>query len=125
MVPDVDPSFAALLAERLAQVEHQEAELVAAIDDVRLARSLTFADDEHDPEGSTASLDQARDQALLDQTRHTMAELLAARQRLATGRYGRCEQCGRPIPVERLRARPEATRCVTCSAQRSRRSSAR
>ncbi len=122
---DVDLIFADLLAERVAQVERQEAELVAAIEGVRLARSLTFADDEHDPEGSTASLDQARDQALLDQTRHTLAELLAAQHRLVTGRYGRCEQCGRPIPVERLRARPEATRCVTCSAQRSRRSSAR
>ena len=53
-----------------------------------MARSLTFADDEHDPEGSTVSLDQARDVALLDRIERSMAELIAAQERLASGTYG-------------------------------------
>ena len=34
--------------------------------------------------------------------------------RLEEGGYGTCEDCLRPIPAERLRARPEAVRCVGC-----------
>jgi DnaK suppressor protein len=104
-----------LITERLAQVEAQRDELTRAIADMRLARSLTFADDEHDPEGSTVSLDQARDVALLDRTNRSVAELQAAADRLTAGTYGRCELCGGAIPSERLVARPEARRCVSCA----------
>jgi RNA polymerase-binding transcription factor DksA len=111
----VNRTYAELLEERLAQAHTQQAALVLAIEDMRVARSLTYADDEHDPEGSTLSLDQARDTALLEQTERTLAELTAAQQRLAAGTYGRCELCGREIPTERLLVRPEARLCVPCS----------
>ncbi len=75
-----------------------------------------FADDEHDPDGSTASLDQARDVALLEQTERTLAELADAQRRLASGSYGRCEICGRSIPRARMLARPETRSCVACAA---------
>jgi len=39
-----------------------------------------------------------------------------ALERLEAGRYGLCERCGRPIPPERLRAVPAATRCAPCQA---------
>jgi DnaK suppressor protein len=116
-MPDPDPRYADLLSERVAQARTQREALVTAIEEMRTARSLTFADDEHDPEGSTVSLDQARDAALLDRTEQTLTELTAAQQRLASGRYGVCERCGRPIPTERLLARPEARHCVPCSAR--------
>ncbi|SEP67769.1 TraR/DksA family transcriptional regulator [Microlunatus flavus] len=77
-----------------------------------------FSDDEHDPEGSTASMDQVRDTALLATVRRTLAELLAARERLDAGAYGVCESCGRPIAPERLEARPGARTCVACAARR-------
>ncbi len=110
------PPFADLLAQRVAQAEAQRVELTGAIEQMRVARSLTFADDEHDPEGSTTSLDQARDTALLDRTERALGELRAAQERLASGAYGVCERCGKAIPVERLQARPEARRCVGCAA---------
>ena len=105
----------ALLARRIAQAEEQRDSLSRAIEDMRTARSLTFADDEHDPEGSTVSLDQARDAALLVRTTSQLDELREARRRLDEGCYGDCSSCGRPIPEERLRARPEARLCVPCS----------
>lgn len=37
-----------------------------------------------------------------------------ARARIADGRYGRCIDCGRAIPMERLKAQPTAMRCVAC-----------
>lgn len=33
------------------------------------------------------------------------------------GEYGRCRQCGEPIPEERLEALPQATLCVPCQSQ--------
>lgn len=115
-MPDDEPTYAELLDLRWRQAEEQRAALTAAIDQMRTARSLTTADDEHDPEGSTVSLDHARDDALLVGTEQTLAELAAARERLAAGRYGVCERCGEPIPEARLRARPEARSCVRCAA---------
>lgn len=112
-----DPVVVELLRERVAQAEGQRAALQAAIEDMRIARSLTVADDEHDPEGSMVSLDQARDAALLDRTRQTLGELIAAQERLATDAYGLCERCGRAIPGDRLRARPEARFCVPCTSR--------
>jgi len=115
-VPGADLTYASLLHQRATQAQTQRAALARAIEDMRDARSLTFADDEHDPEGSTVSLDQARDAALLDRVDQTLAELTAASQRLAAGTYGICERCGGNIPAERLLARPEARLCVPCAA---------
>ncbi|WP_204913674.1 TraR/DksA C4-type zinc finger protein [Microlunatus spumicola] len=114
----VDPAdVRALLDERTTAAQAQREALRAAIEQTQHARSLTFTDDEHDPEGSTASLDQARDTALLAQVDRTLAELAAARGRLAAGTYGTCERCGQPVAPERLAARPEARTCVRCAAR--------
>ena len=40
--------------------------------------------------------------------------------RIETGDYGRCEDCGDLIPLERLRALPTTTTCVPCSEARER-----
>ena len=109
--------YAELLAERVAAVEGQRVALQAAIESTRSARSLMFADDEHDPDGSTASLDQARDTALLERAEQTLAALAAAQQRLSSGSYGSCEVCGREIASERLMARPETRDCIDCAAK--------
>jgi DnaK suppressor protein len=37
-----------------------------------------------------------------------------ALDRLSDGKYGVCEDCEEEIPTERLKFRPEATRCVGC-----------
>ena len=117
---DRSAAWVEALAERRAQAEAQREALRAAIEETREARSLMFADDEHDPDGSTASLDQARDVALLARTEQTLAELAAAAQRLADGTYGVCQRCGRPVGAERLAARPETAVCVDCASRATR-----
>ena len=42
-------------------------------------------------------------------------EISAALARLDDGTYGVCETCGQPIPLDRLRARPTARRCIACA----------
>lgn len=58
------------------------------------ARDLEFALDAHD----TAEI----------------AAVDAALRRIAEGRYGECTDCGAHIMEARLRAAPEAARCIKC-----------
>lgn len=73
------------------------------------------ADDEHDVEGASIAFERAHVQGLLDRARVRAAALQAALGRLAAGTYGRCEHCGEAIGADRLAARPEAVRCISCA----------
>ncbi len=42
------------------------------------------------------------------------AEAVEALHRIDAGSYGTCTSCGEKIPAARLRAKPEAIRCVRC-----------
>jgi DnaK suppressor protein len=43
-----------------------------------------------------------------------LADIDAALQRMDSGRYGECIDCGIDIPPARLQAQPSAARCVAC-----------
>lgn len=109
--------FAALLDAREASDRAQVERLAVDIAEVTAATRDVPADDEHDPEGSTATLERAREVALLASTEKALANIAAARERLEAGTYGRCTSCGNPIPRERLEIRPEAQYCVSCAAK--------
>ena len=70
------------------------------------------ADDEHDPEGATIAYERSQVAALIDQAEQHLVEIDAAEGRIADGTYGKCVVCGRPIPDERLEARPTAKTCI-------------
>ncbi|GAA1900732.1 TraR/DksA family transcriptional regulator [Lapillicoccus jejuensis] len=102
---------ARLEAERervLALAASSRADVAAMVE----ASRDSNADDEHDPEGQTIAYERQQLEALGSSARRRLAEVDAALQRVADGTYGVCEVCGRPIPDERLEARPTATRCV-------------
>lgn len=80
--------------------------------------ALVAVDDEHDPEGVTAGFERAHLEALLDGAHSQLAELDRAVERLEGGSYGGCLDCGRPIGIERLTARPTATHCIGCASLR-------
>ncbi len=65
--------------------------------------------------------DADRTQAMLDVASRQRTAVLAALKRLDDGGYGRCLDCGRPVPEGRLEARPEAARCVQCQSNIERR----
>ena len=65
------------------------------------------------------------DRALLlrirDRERKLLSKIDEAFARIESGVYGRCEECGEDIGVERLKARPVTTLCIGCkSAQEAR-----
>ncbi len=103
-----------LLEDRMERARAQIARLNTEIREVTLARRDTPADDEHDPEGSTVTVEREQEAVLLGRAEDQLSGLEAALARLAAGTYGICERCGQPIPRGRLEARPEARFCVSC-----------
>jgi DnaK suppressor protein len=61
-------------------------------------------------DGAQAALVHANTEALRSLLTETRAEIVHALDRIATGDYGSCEDCSRPIPSDRLRILPAATR---------------
>jgi DnaK suppressor protein len=47
-----------------------------------------------------------------DRDAHEADQIVAAIDRMGAGEYGLCVDCGKPIPVARLRAIPWAERCA-------------
>jgi RNA polymerase-binding transcription factor DksA len=76
-------------------------------------RDSELADyDQHPADDATEMHEQE-----LDETTEMILDAEAenveiALQRLASGEYGKCVDCGREIPRERLEAIPEAIRCI-------------
>jgi DnaK suppressor protein len=68
--------------------------------------------DQHPADAATDIAEADREDALREALTARRTELEAALGRLDAGTYGVCVDCGRPIPAERLRARPEVARCI-------------
>ena len=80
------------------------------------AAASAAPDDEHDPEARDPRPSRRQHvAALIGQARDQLADIARALERLAEGRYGQCERCGRAIAPERLAARPAASTCITCA----------
>jgi DnaK suppressor protein len=110
MTPDPE-SLRRLREQTAAEVATLEGDLQALFE----ASRSSNADDEHDPEGATIGFERAQLTAILAATRRHLADLDLALSRSADGTYGVCEVCGRPIPPERMAARPSARTCVGCA----------
>ena len=94
-----------VLRVRVSRLSEDMAALIAASRD-------SNADDEHDPEGQTIAYERSQLSAVTSQALEHLTEVDAAIGRVATGRYGLCEMCGKPIDEARLEARPTARTCV-------------
>jgi len=75
-----------------------------------------------DPAGDLAAKAFERSRAevehdLIDMSLKELADIAAVRQRLESGTYGECIECGEPIPPARLEVNPTARRCTDCQAR--------
>ncbi|MEU6773573.1 TraR/DksA C4-type zinc finger protein [Streptomyces sp. NPDC046759] len=105
---------ALLAADRVGTLQQISA-LSREFEGIVEANAMVAIDDEHDPEGASTAFERAHVAALLSQAREHLNDLDRALERLERGDYGRCEQCGEPIPTERLEVRPAAKTCVRCA----------
>ena len=77
--------------------------------------------DNHLADTATETYDRELDYTLEENSEHVLADIHAALKRIEEGTYGICTNCGKPIAVERLEARPWATLCIDCKRDRERR----
>jgi DnaK suppressor protein len=68
--------------------------------------------DNHMGDMASVTFDRELDQGLEEGAQQTLEQIERALARIDDGTYGTCERCGKPIPEERLRARPWATLCI-------------
>ena len=66
-------------------------------------------------------LETQQEQSILVNQQALLTEVEEALKRIENGTYGKCVDCGRPIPEERLEAIPWAARDVKCEEQLERR----
>lgn len=93
----------------LREVETAEEALREDVDKPGEISSVPTHPADEDVEGLDAEIAIAHNQEFL------LEQVEAALERIRTGTYGVCEQCGRAIDAERLRAVPYASACIECA----------
>lgn len=105
----------------LRMLEELQAEVSA--DTAALARDIDDRGEDTTPSqhpADVASDLSAREELIADELAlaASVDEVEAALARIAAGTYGRCVDCGTTIDAERLEARPQAARCISCQWRR-------
>lgn len=71
--------------------------------------------DSRDPEErATQITSDTVDRRIADDDRNLLEKIKFALLRLDDGSYCDCANCGAPIPMARLKAKPSASLCLTC-----------
>jgi len=73
--------------------------------------------DNHPGDVGSEMFERGKDFALREDAITTIGAIDDALSKIDNGRYGRCEVCGRDIPVKRLAAVPYTTQCVDCKSR--------
>jgi len=73
---------------------------------------LSGSADNHMADTATETYERELDEGLEEDARDQLRQIEKALARLQSGEYGRCEICGKEIPLERLEAVPWTTLCI-------------
>lgn len=106
--------------KRLGEVRDELDRSVAVLNGAHQMHPLV-TDYPQDPADAGTNLAESdRAEAMLEAAKARRQLVLDALARLEAGTYGRCVDCGQPVPEGRLEAKPEAARCLACQAKRDR-----
>ncbi len=109
----------AVLDAELGRIEEEVATLQSALSDVLRDGGDGAGDDQADTGAKAFERDQ--EMTLLANARDMLFQTRHALERIDSGSYGTCDNCGGPIGKARLQAFPRATLCVTCKQRQERR----
>ena len=102
--------FSALLNEARDVLVAQLGELgFGAEGETGLSYDANFAD------SSQVTAERGEADVLVAELRSALHDIERALERVATGSYGVCERCGKPISIARLEAMPATTTCIACA----------
>ena len=107
---------------RTRDLEYFRKTLQSMLKDLVQPSRLDGEDSQKGDDADLASVDRSRELGIRMRERHRRLRGLIqdALERIEDGEFGECETCGEQIPVERLKIRPFATRCVPCQSLRER-----
>lgn len=106
--------FKEILEQRRAQIK----ELVAETREQGIGLSREDLPDEVDL--ATTESDQSMNLRLRDRERTLLRKIDKALEKIESGEYGLCEECGEPIEIKRLEARPVTDMCIRCKEEQER-----
>ncbi len=81
-----------------------------------LRPDLEFGDGFADAGAATAERTEVL--GLVESLKGQLSSVEKALLKIDNGSYGSCDNCGKPIPPERLEARPASVLCIDCKNQR-------
>lgn len=99
-------------------LEERQREILSEVDRALGTMNSAAAETIADPT-DRASLESDRNFLLRmrDRERKLLGKIGEAFARIDDGSYGRCEECGGEIGIERLKARPVTTLCIECKSE--------
>lgn len=114
------------LRERLVSERERVTSEIEGLREAAVQYTASVADEDrsygnHLADDATNTFEQEQQLALLRTLDTVLQEIDSALQRMDEGTYGVCVDCGQPIPIERLEARPYAMRCVADQEKEDRR----
>jgi RNA polymerase-binding protein DksA len=77
-------------------------------------RELSGGADDHPADIASNTYDRELDSTLEETEEVHLGRVDAALKRIEDGTYGICDNCGKPINLERLEAMPWVTLCIDC-----------
>lgn len=98
-----------------AELEQRLAEMQARLANIKKDVTKGYSGDSAE-QAQERENDEVVD-AIGNEARQSLHDIQVALDRIADGTYGECEACGEAISEGRLKAIPEATRCVNCADQ--------
>lgn len=104
-------------------LEQEEASLVDQLNNIANKNPLIKGDFEvrvpsygdEDDENAQEATELDKNIALVQELESKLNSIRKNRQKIKEGTYGKCDNCGSSITPERLKAVPEATKCITCA----------
>jgi DnaK suppressor protein len=113
------PEFVKELKKALLEKRNQiRGNINLELNDLRQSEGHHLADME---DLASETTDESTAYHIIELEQAELSQIERALQLIEEGEYGRCEDCGEPINVERLRALPFATLCIDCKKEAERR----
>ena len=107
--------------ERLLQLRARLRGDVSAMADSALNKTRTEASGDlssmpiHMADIGSDNFEQEFTLSLMENDEETLQQIEAALERIEEVQYGKCEECGKPIPKTRLNAIPYTPVCIKCA----------
>ena len=114
----IDPQILAELKEKLTQEKariNEEIARIAKPNKDAISFETTFNEIGTDEDENASEVEEYTDNLAMESAlEKQLKDIMEALNKIESGNYGKCENCGANIPAERLMAYPSAKKCLNC-----------